>query len=84
MFLIAPLRTKPLSQYLQIHLVHPQNKLPSMDVVDGKDVVLVKDDLIAIVQSVQPSFVQRVVHDRIEELPITFCDLSPEVLSPAT
>ena len=82
--LLFPLRTKPLCQFLQVHLVHPKNKLPSMDVVNGKDVVLVKDDLIALMHPMQPSLAQRIVHDTFQKLPRTLSDPNLEVLAPAT
>jgi len=39
--------------------------------VNGKDVVFVEDDLVALVKFVESSFIQRIVHDAFEPLPIT-------------
>ena len=55
-----------------------------MDVVDGEDVIFVEDDFIALMQSMQASLVQRIVHGALEELPVTLHDLNPEVFSPAS
>ena len=55
-----------------------------MGVVDMQNVISMEDDLVALMQSVKPGLVKWVVHDRFEELPITYCDLSPEIFTPAS
>ena len=80
----SPLLPKPLRQCLQISGVHPQHDFFPMAAVDGKDVVFVEDYRIALMKLVQSGFVQRVVHNASEPLPITLRDLHPEVLAPSS
>ena len=39
-----------------------------MDVVNGKDMIFLEDDFIALLQSVQASFDEWIVHDATKEL----------------
>ena len=78
----APLRSQPPSQFLQIGDIHGKDQFLSMDVMDVENMVLVEDDLAALMQSVQPRFVKWVVHDRFEEFSVTVSDPSPEIFAP--
>ncbi|MCA9135488.1 MAG: hypothetical protein KDB00_01980 [Planctomycetales bacterium] len=64
---MSPHLSDPLSQFLQVGHVHPDDKLLSMDVVNGQDVVHVEDYLIALIQLVQSSFHESIIHDATEE-----------------
>jgi len=48
----TPHLPNPLSQFLQVGHVHPSDKLLSVDVMNGQDVVLVEHDLITLRQPV--------------------------------
>lgn len=48
----TPHLPNPLGQFFQVSHIHPSDKLLSVDVVDGKDVVLVEDDLVPLLQPV--------------------------------
>jgi hypothetical protein len=55
-----------------------------MNIMNGKYVIFMEKDFIALLQPVQSGFVQRVVHDTLEELPATQLHLDPEVFTPAS
>lgn len=55
-----------------------------MAAVNSQDVVFVKINLIALLQFMEPSLVQRIVHDTPQPLPVTLRDLHPKVFAPAS
>jgi len=74
----------PLSQFLQIAYVHSEYKFLSMDVMNSENMILVEDDLVTLLQPVQPSFNKRIIHEATEVVFRTLCDLHPEVFAPAS
>ena len=64
---LKPHRSKPLGQFFQVGSVHVSNKLPTVDIVNGKYVIFVKDDLITLLQAVQSSLDERIVNEASEE-----------------
>lgn len=81
---LPPHLPNPLSQFFKIINVHPSDKLLSVDVMDGKNVILVEDDLVSLIQSMQPSLDEWIVHDASEEARRPFFQSNPEIFSPAT
>jgi hypothetical protein len=75
---------QPLHQSLQIIGVHPQYKLFPVASVDRKDVVFVKKNCIALVQFVEPSFIQWIVYDTAQPLPMMATHPNPKVLAPSS
>lgn len=55
-----------------------------MDAVDGENVILMKHDLVTLVQFVESSLVQRIVYDSLEEISLSLDDPHPEVFAPAS
>ena len=78
------MQPKPLSQFLQISGVHSKDKLLTMDVVDVENMIFMKDDLVSLMQSMESSFVKRVVHDAFQGFSVTLGHLNPEILTPTT
>jgi hypothetical protein len=58
-----------LSQLFKVGHIYTSNKFLPMDVMHGEDVVLMEDKLVALLQPVQSSLDQRVIHDATEEFP---------------
>lgn len=55
-----------------------------MDVMNSENMILVEDDLVTLLQPVQPSFNKRIIHEATEVVFRTLCDLHPEVFAPAS
>jgi len=75
----------PANLYLYQHQdIHASDKFLPVNVMHGKDVVLVEYDLITLIQSVQSSFNQRIVHNASKVIAAAFSGANPEIFSPAT
>ena len=55
--------SQPLCQFFQIRFIHPGNNLLTMNVMNCQNVIFVKDDLCTLIQTVQSSFCQWIIHD---------------------
>ena len=54
-----------------------------VDSVNSENVILMKHDLVTLVQFVESSLVQRIVYDSPEEISLSLDDSNPEVFTPA-
>ena len=54
-----------------------------VDAVNSENVILMKHDLVTLVQFVESSLVQRIVYDSLEEISLSLDDPHPEVFTPA-
>ena len=57
---------QPLRQFSQIRFIHSGHKLLSMNIMDRQNVVFMKDDLVSLIQVMEPSFCQRIVHNALK------------------
>ena len=55
-----------------------------MDAVNRQDVVFMENDFITLMQFMEPSLDERIVHDTHEKMFVPFRNLHPKILSPAS
>src|SRR6056297_74071 len=74
----------PLSQFLQVSHIHAGDKFLPMNVVHRQDVILMKEDLAALLQVVQSTFNQRIVYGASKITSRPLFHSNPKVLAPTT
>lgn len=80
---VPPHLRNPLNQFLLVHHNHYVDKNLLVAFMHGQEVILMEDDLNALLQDVQSCFNQQIVHDASEKLAVPLLDSDPEVFTPA-
>ena len=75
---------KPARKFLQIIERHEANEILSVNRMDRKNVIFVKEDGIAEVEAMEARFNHAIIDNALEEAVFSRNDLNPEVLSPAS
>ena len=52
--------------YRFVSRIHSSDKLVPVNIMNGKDVIFVENDFVALVQSVEPSFHKWIIHDTMK------------------
>ena len=73
---------KPLGEFFQCRPIHSSHKLCPVNLVDGQNMVLVEDESVALVHTVQSRFHQGIINDTSQEVAVTLGNPDPEIFTP--
>ena len=57
---------QPHRQFFQIRFIHSGHKLLTVNIMNRQNVIFVKDDPVSLIQVMEPSFCQRIVHNALK------------------
>ncbi len=68
----TPQFSQPLRQFFEICSIHFCHELLTVNIMHRQNVIFVEDDLNILIQAVQPSFCQRIIHHTSKMVAIAF------------